>query len=78
MSDSHFQDDEIQRHLRETSSKRKNIDYDRLKLMKELKTLALRGDQAEFEAKMLAAGIRAGSEQWTKAMLAYQAFRQSR
>ncbi len=46
--------------------------------MKELKTLALRGDQAEFEAKMLAAGIRPGSEQWTKAMLAYQAFRQSR
>jgi hypothetical protein len=46
--------------------------------MRELKSLALRGMEAEFEATLAAWGIQEGSEQWRKAKLAFQAFRQSR
>jgi hypothetical protein len=78
MADSNFRDEEIRQHLRETSSRRKNLDYDRAKLMSELKILASRGDEAEFETKLLAAGIESGSEQWNKAKNAFRAFRQPR
>jgi hypothetical protein len=78
MVDSNFKDEEIRRHLRETASKRKNVDYDRAKLMSELKAFALRGSEEEFEAKLVALGIKQASEQWRKAKAAYQSFRQSR
>ena len=79
MSDqSNFQDEEIREHLRQTQSRRANADYDRMKLMRDLKILAERGREEEFEAKLLEAGIDRGSPQWRNAKLAFQAFRQSR
>ena len=79
MSDpSKFKDDEIHEHLRQTQSKRKNVDYDRVKLMRDLKTLAELGRETEFEAKLVEAGIGRGSPQWKEAKRAYEAFRQSR
>jgi hypothetical protein len=79
MSDpSKFKDDEIREHLRRTQARRTNLDYDRLKLMRELKTLAERGREEEFETKLLEAGIHRNSPQWREAKLAFLAFRQSR
>ena len=78
MSDpSKFKDEEIRRHLRETAGKRKNVDYSRVELMRQLKILAEQGREEEFEAKLLDAGIVRGSPQWQNAKLAFQAFRQS-
>jgi hypothetical protein len=79
MSDpSKFKDDEIREHPRQTQGRRKNLDYDRVKLMRELKALAERGLEGEFETKLLEAGISRNSPQWREAKLAFLAFRQSR
>jgi hypothetical protein len=80
MSDpSKFKDDEIREHLRQTQGRRKNLDYDRVKLMRELKALAERGLEGEFATKLLEAGISRNSPQWREeAKLAFLAFRQSR
>jgi hypothetical protein len=79
MSDpSKFKDEEIQQHLRQTAGKRKNVDYERVELMRQLKILAEQGREEEFEARLLGAGIHQGSPQWREAKLAFQAFRQSR
>jgi hypothetical protein len=76
--ESKFRDEEIREHLRQTQSKRKNVDYDRVKLMRDLKTLAELGRETEFEARLTEAGIVRGSPQWKEAKRAYEAFRQSR
>jgi capsular polysaccharide biosynthesis protein len=76
--ESKFRDEEIREHLRQTQSKRKNVDYDRVKLMRDLKTLAELGRESEFETKLTEAGIVRGSPQWKAAKRAYEAFRQSR
>ncbi len=73
-----FQDDEIQQHLRETAGKHKNVDQVRQKLMKDLKSLALRGDEQAFDQKLAEAEIAVGTPQWLDAKRAFQAFRQSR
>jgi len=73
-----FKDDEIREHLRQTQSRRKNLDYDRLKPMRDRKSLAALGLEEEFEAKLTEAGTARGSTQWLDAKLAFQAFRQSR
>jgi len=79
MSDeSKFRDEEIREHLNQTRSRRKNVDYDRTKLMRELKSLAELGREEEFEAKLLEAGFDRNSVQWRDAKLAFQAFRRSR
>jgi hypothetical protein len=79
MSDkSKFKDEEIEQHLRETVRKRKNVDYERAELMRNLKILAEQGREEDFEVKLLRVGIQRGSEQWRKAKLAFQAFRQLR
>lgn len=79
MSDqSNFKDEEIREHLRQTRSKRVNVDYDRARLMRELRVLAEQGREEEFEAKLMEAGIDRNSKQWRDAKLAFQAFRQSR
>ncbi len=73
-----FNDDEIRRHVRDTAGKRKNADEVRQKLMRDLKTLALRGDEQAFDQKLAEAEIAVGTPQWLEAKRAYQAFRQSR
>jgi hypothetical protein len=73
-----FNDDEIRQHVRQTAGKRKHADYDRQKLMAELKSLALRGDEQAFYQKLAEADIRVDTPQWREAKRAYQAFRQSR
>ncbi len=73
-----FNDDEIRRHVRDTAGRRKNADEVRQKLMQDLKTLALRGDEQAFDQKLAEAGIAVGTPQWIEAKRAYQAFRQSR
>jgi hypothetical protein len=73
-----FNDDEIRQHVRQTAGRRKNVDYDRQRLMMELKALALRGEEQAFELKLEEAGIDAGTAAWRDAKRAYQAFRQSR
>jgi hypothetical protein len=79
MSDqSNFKDEDIREHLRQTRSKRVNVDHDRARLMRELKVLAEQGREEEFEAKLIDAGIVRNSKQWRDAKFAFQAFRQSR
>jgi len=73
-----FNDDEIRQHVRETAGKRKNLDEVRQKLMRDLKVLALRGDEQAFDLKLAEAEIATGSSQWLEAKRAYRAFRQSR
>jgi hypothetical protein len=54
MSDpSKFKDDEIREHLRQTQGRRKNLDYDRVKLMRELKALAERGSKGNSRRSCL-------------------------
>ena len=69
---------EIREHLRQTRSKRANVDYDRARLMRDLKSLAEKGQEEEFDTKLLEAGIERNSAQWREAKLAFQAFRRSR
>ncbi len=73
-----FNDDEIRLHVRQTAAKRKHVDYARQKLMSELKSLALRGDEQMFDQKLAEAEIKEGTPQWREAKRAYQAFRLSR
>jgi len=75
---SKFKDDEIQKHIHRTATRRKNVDYDRQELMAELKRLALRGDENEFEMKLRSMGIQRGTPQWQQAKRAYDAFQQIR
>ncbi len=73
-----FNDDEIRQHVRQTAGRRKNADYDRLKMMNELKQLAMRGDEAAYEARMIEADIERGSKKWQEFKAAFRAFQQLR
>jgi hypothetical protein len=73
-----FNDDEVEEHVRQTAGRRKNVDYDRQKLMRELKGLALRGDEQADEARLLDADITRGSKRWQEFKAVFQAFQQPR
>ncbi len=73
-----FNDDEIRQHVRQTAGRRKNPDYDRLKMMNELKQLALRRDESAYEARMIEAEIERGSKKWQELKAVFQAFQQLR
>ncbi len=73
-----FNDDEILQHVRQTAGKRKNPDYDRLKMMSELKQFALRGNEAAYEARMIEADIERGSKKWQEFKAVFQDFQRLR
>jgi hypothetical protein len=73
-----FNDDEIRRHVQQTAGRRKNVDYDRLKLMNELKQLAQRRDEEAYEARLIEADIERGSKQWREFKAVFQAFQRPR
>jgi hypothetical protein len=73
-----FNDDEIRQHVRHTAGRRKNVDYDRLKFMNELKELAQRRDEAAYETRLIEAGVQRGTSQWQQfkaVFLDFQRFR---
>jgi hypothetical protein len=76
MSDqSKFKDEEIRDHLRQTNSRRKNVDYDQLQARRDLLFAARTDTPEEFQARLTNRGIDLGSEQGRKVMEAYWTIR---
>jgi hypothetical protein len=76
MSDqSNFKDDEIHEHLRQTQSRRKNVDLAKLQAQRDILFAARTDTPEEFQARLTKHGIDLSSEQARKVMEAYWAIR---
>jgi len=63
MSDqSKFKDEEIREHLRQTQSRRQNIDQERRRITQEIVALAQRGEVEELERKLGELGLELSPE----------------
>jgi len=68
VSESSFHDDEIRQEFRRSISRKKNIDYDKVKLERDLIAFAKIATRAKFRAKLPEYGIDPGSQKERNAM----------
>jgi len=68
-----FNDDEIERERRKSTSRKANVDYDQRQAERDILFAALTDSPEEFQARLTARGIDLNSEHGRKVMAAYWA-----
>jgi len=68
-----FNDDEIERERRKSTSRKANVDYDQRQAARDILIAAHTDTPEEFQARLIARGIDLNSEHGRKVMAAYWA-----